>query len=237
MSCTVANTQSWIDNNCYFRYLQLAYPTGFVLTEQSLANVRDGLSQVFRDYSNRTNRFETDVDDFIFELVEVCNAIPGACDPLARQYCDGLVIDSTTRQRVCGCADGDVCAASCFAPYTIQTVDGPCTESRCIIDRVSIAAVNSNGSINIRQACSNCTEQNPCVCIFNADSNSTAVGNAVPLLQSACSSSTCTLNGQEVDCATLPVSTPTTRPLYILWILLAVLLVIGVICAIVSFVR
>lgn len=236
--CSVPQ-EPWITadgSSCYYSYLRGVYDVtdALVVTQEGLNNVNCSMNSLLRRYVQRTDNLQN-WDEFGLNIVETCNNIPGLCDPFLQDVCPTITDKTTpTYQRICGCFNSPVCSAACNNINTIQRSSGngyeQCTENRCIIDNLSLVSINSNlGSISVNQTCTGCTATNPCTCVFNATSStSSLVGNAYQNFKtsSSCDTVTCSLNGEQVPCESLPTTEAETDNYSILWIVFIIVLVV-----------
>ena len=242
------NNDLWNINKCYFKYMQNAFIDGILLTNEDPLNksinedpLNKSINKLLDAYYAETEQFKN-FNDFGYNIIELCNNTiqntTSLCAFKLTNLCKDMDIETVGQQRFCGCyqdTDNIECSFGCNAPYTIQNTK-QCVEQRCIIDNISIQAINSNlKNVNISQACAGCTQETPCICYFNASSSDPGiVGAAYSNLESNCDATLCAIDGNDISCDLLPKNQNTGSRNFTLWIFLIVIGILIIICLLLS---
>lgn len=162
---------------------------------QGMQEVQNDFIEIFNNYlQSNTITIPGDMgyNSFQETLRETCQSLPGACDPALQSFCGPLsreqISDNAGLLSFCGCFSPDTsdsnlkapvkeCDPLCSRVENIPLSDGKgnalyCTTPVCVIDNISINAVNSivQGTgvpVNFQQYCPACSNsEQPCRCII-----------------------------------------------------------------------
>jgi hypothetical protein len=199
----------WCNNNCFEAYSRSINTADngnleYNPTQQNI--VQDQIIQLFNNYQE-TNVITDDITDpkynpFQNNLIELCTleSLPGICTKALTRYCDQFtreqVINSDILTSFCGCyttpdssfvniTGNAACDPLCHRALTSQRADNQtgelltCPQNVCVIDNVTINAINSNitGGININNICSGCSGDNGCLCVVSGVNLASTLGS------------------------------------------------------------
>lgn len=175
-------------------------------------------------------------EEILFD--QVCSVLPGVCDAGLKIACQDRTLNMTLNNnrvsRWCGCFLPDeqynqyeqdyAVTSNCSPPCNregvipqggINGTVNVCKQGVCILDDTTVNIVNSyvGQGISLNQVCRGC-ENGGCSCLVDntvIDIRNSIVGGKVVPLNQACSSYSCTTNGQQTDCTGSPSQSPTYR--------------------------
>lgn len=197
-------------------------------------------------------------------LYRYCSDSPGLCDRFLTNYCVGIDASRLDLRpglaNWCGChldqsqysryvnvlGAQPKCTPYCNRTDTIQrsTSDllqpDDCRSTTCIIDNVTINLASSNVSaVNFGQMCGSC-EGAACTCEiqgFNFTSVQSQIPGSLDLKQYCKVGSTCTVNGQQIDCAAAFTETAGASPwrtIIVIGIIIAVVMILWIVASVFS---
>jgi hypothetical protein len=164
-----------------------------------LQRVQSDIQNIFATYQQLhpiTNVNSPGYNPFQEVLTNMCHSIPGICGAFISGFCNGCsreqVSTDSTLLTYCGCnipnntatyGVNSGCDSLCNRAEVLQNINplngisNACAESVCIIDSVSINAVNTtiNNGIVFSQLCSSCKD---CACIFDQSGASNIIQQA-----------------------------------------------------------